>query len=342
LVQEMRDQSFRFIRNIYQNLPLHDYDHDESRNLLYHMSKASADVADLYCQTNIAALKGYTRQKFVERARLVADSIARVHYVASWPTSTTTSTTATNCEDDQQLEYYDRDDEMTNDLFHTCRLFSHQLQQVQSIASIGCGPGSDLTGAVAATIVMTGLKNHDRNNVAQQIKNIIALDSSMDDCWDVIVKDVLDQFKADSNHVVMGNCDIRHDPKTGGGTGKNANDGSSGLDQVVSCGLNLLIVISYVLCETRGQWYGWMDDLVEQCAVGTLWLLTEPTAWQLHIFRTRYHHVLDHVWLDTSLYRPDLQELETRNGPAVLLCRRSQNKHEHETNNDNPAASLDA
>jgi hypothetical protein len=33
--------------------------------------------------------------------------------------------------------------------------------------------------------------------------------------------------------------------------------------------------------------------------------------------------MLDHVWLDTSMYRPDLQELETRNGPAVLLLRRT-------------------
>jgi hypothetical protein len=69
--------------------------------------------------------------------------------------------------------------------------------------------------------------------------------------------------------------------------------------------------------------------------------LTEPTAWQLHIFRTRYHHVIDYVWLDTSLYRPDLQELETRNGPAVLLCRRRENQQEHETILTNPVASLD-
>jgi hypothetical protein len=355
VVLDMREDNFRFIREIYQRLPLQEYDHDESRNLLYHMSKASTEVVDLYCRTNLAALKGYTRQKFVERARLVADSIARVHFVAS---TSVPSPTSCSGKDADHVECNNNDDNNNKDetttsgccrychLFRNkCRTFSNQLQQVRSIASIGCGPGSDLTGAVAATVVTSRTKNdttdhHGKNGQQHMIENIVALDSSMDDCWDMIVQDVLAQFRnnniAPNDHIYMENCDIRIDPNNGASVGDNDASVSaaaasatawsrSALDRVVACSSdgNLLICISYVLCETRGQWYEWMDRLVDECKVGTLFLLTDPTAWQLHIFRFRYRTMLDHVWLDTSMYRPDLQELETRNGPAVLLLRRT-------------------
>lgn len=283
-VQEIRARNFRFILNIYQDLHLEEYSHDDTRKLLHHMSKATTASEDLYCQ-NQAALKGYTRQKFVERARLVADSIARIHFVATCHSQTT----------EAEVPW--------SSLFtNTCQVFSKQLHSIQSIASIGCGPGSDLTGAIATTLT--------------SVRNIVALDSSMNE-WEFIVKDVLVQItKNTSTNLFITNCDIRIDPAG------NDTAAGTGLDQVVACGFNLLIVISYVLCETRGGWYAWMDCLVERCAVRTMWLVLEPTAWQLHIFRTRYQHVMDFVWLDTSMYREDLQELETRNGPAVLLCRK--------------------
>ena len=66
----------------------------------------------------------------------------------------------------------------------------------------------------------------------------------------------------------------------------------------------------------------------------TIFLLTDSTAWQLHLFRERYefHNTdsddngsddrrrrMNFVWLDSSIYRPELQELEGRNGAGVLL-----------------------
>ena len=133
-----------------------------------------------------------------------------------------------------------------------------------------------------------------------------------------------------------------------------------------------LVVISYLLSETRNVWHTYMDDYIRRyCKVGTLFLITDPTAWQLHIFRQRYeydnseqhnncnaqHHTASDVgiplnsidddmrnapsngvvnepehqqpqrrvlmefqWLDSSMYRPELQELEGRNGPGVLLA----------------------
>jgi hypothetical protein len=98
-----------------------------------------------------------------------------------------------------------------------------------------------------------------------------------------------------------------------------------------------LVIVSYLFSETRNQWHNYFDDCVHQCKVGTLFLLTDPTAWQLHIFRERYEYasnqdtskvvdakqrqrLMEFIWLDSSMYRPELQELEGRNGPAVLLA----------------------
>jgi hypothetical protein len=120
-----------------------------------------------------------------------------------------------------------------------------------------------------------------------------------------------------------------------------------------------LVVISYLLSETRNAWYTYMDEYIRRyCKVGTLFLITDPTAWQLHIFRQRYEFdtfcpvdddrevmdsesipemmegsksqqqqqqvqrrvLMEFQWLDSSMYRPELQELEGRNGPGVLLA----------------------
>lgn len=95
-----------------------------------------------------------------------------------------------------------------------------------------------------------------------------------------------------------------------------------------------LVIVSYLLSETREKWPVFFDDLVDLSAAGTLFLLTDPTAWQLHLFRERYEfgdggqqqqqqpkkrRRMEFIWLDSSMYRPELQELEGRNGPAVLL-----------------------
>ena len=107
-----------------------------------------------------------------------------------------------------------------------------------------------------------------------------------------------------------------------------------------------LIVVSYLLSEMRCKWCAFFDDLVGLSPVGRLFLFTDATSWQMHLFRERYEFFNDDeddddddkissnngnasngdrqrrmnfVWLDSSMYRPDLQELEGRNGPAVLL-----------------------
>jgi hypothetical protein len=52
---------------------------------------------------------------------------------------------------------------------------------------------------------------------------------------------------------------------------------------------------------------------------GTLFIFSDPTAWQLHLFMERSSYCMDFCWLDSSMYRPELQALEGRVGPAVLV-----------------------
>ena len=117
-----------------------------------------------------------------------------------------------------------------------------------------------------------------------------------------------------------------------------------------------IYVISYLLSETRGKWQVFFDDLIPQTSPGTLFLLSDPTAWQLHEFIDRYDSCSksssvsssttpplapfpqeageqqnpqqQHCpwkrkfvwqWLDSSMHRPELQPLEGRVGPAVVL-----------------------
>ena len=110
-----------------------------------------------------------------------------------------------------------------------------------------------------------------------------------------------------------------------------------------------LVVVSYVLTETRGKWHAFFHDLIvarwrdrdtdnnhdnnddAQAAShsplpllssGTLLLMSEPTAWQLHHWLQLVGSRLsDYEWLDSSRLSPELQLLEGRIGPAVLLAR---------------------
>jgi hypothetical protein len=80
------------------------------------------------------------------------------------------------------------------------------------------------------------------------------------------------------------------------------------------------IVVSYLLTETRHKWKDFFQDLLERLPTNALLLLSEPTAWQLHSFlRTFSHRIQKHQWLDSSRDTPELQGLENRMGPAVLL-----------------------
>ena len=113
-------------------------------------------------------------------------------------------------------------------------------------------------------------------------------------------------------------------------------------DGKMSSGSNRLILVSYLLTETRHKWKEFFHDLLSLLvqhqngrhvvtsgqkstpsppSSTTLVLLTEPTAWQLHDFLNMFgeEFILSHTWLDSSRDLPHLQGLEARMGPAAVL-----------------------
>jgi SAM-dependent methyltransferase len=81
-------------------------------------------------------------------------------------------------------------------------------------------------------------------------------------------------------------------------------------------------LFSYVLTETRGKWEVFMRELVREAKPNALFYFAEPTPWQLHQVRLLLPD-LDYIWLDSSMNQlPNLQALEARLGPGVLLARK--------------------
>jgi hypothetical protein len=74
-----------------------------------------------------------------------------------------------------------------------------------------------------------------------------------------------------------------------------------------------LILISYLLTETHGNWTQFLKELLQKLPPKSLLLLSEPTAWQLHNFLKVFEELIDcHRWLDSSRDTPELQDLEER------------------------------
>jgi hypothetical protein len=99
-----------------------------------------------------------------------------------------------------------------------------------------------------------------------------------------------------------------------------------------------IFLISYLLTENRGRWEVFCRQLFHAAKKGALFYFAEPTSWQLHILlhmMKPFRHCDDttnkqedindvttdmlFLWLDSSMNFPDLQVLNGRLGPAVLL-----------------------
>jgi hypothetical protein len=186
------------------------------------------------------------------------------------------------------------------------------LMKTQSLCSIGCGPGCDAVG------VLSFLRAHGYN-----LQRVVLMDYVMPQWKQLIIDPLMGVLIP--NYVPQidtASCDIRfsiHHPSNYSALTeliRDADDSTAGSSKIN------MIVISYVLTETRGKWHAFMQDLVKMLRPGTLLLISEPTAWQLHHFLDLCGTHLDcHEWLDSSRWTPALQPLEGRIGPAVLLAR---------------------
>jgi hypothetical protein len=320
----------------------------EARELLRNMTKGTQHLEQF---ANTEALRGYTRHKFVERAMLVASSLCKLQAMY-FQNADTSEAASSPTEAASQATIY---------------TMMERLRAVQSVWSIGCGPGCDAVGVVA--FLREAIDNHhtgnhhqgettkNNSNDSTVLDRVVLLDWAMPQ-WEPIVQSVKQLLVQKHNlvkHMETATCDVRAslyeqnhsqcDDSAGTNVKTHASDAitngdllsrlaskpSQSLNEEVQLRNVDLVVVSYLFSETRGKWHLFVDDLVELSAVGTLFLITDPTAWQLHLFRERYEFYKDNIggsdrrrrmdflWLDSSMYRPELQELEGRNGAAVLL-----------------------
>ena len=272
----------------------------QARSLLRNMTKGTQELAMF---DNEEALKGYVRQKFIERAILIATSASKLI-----PPSDSVDEKGT-----------------TRD-----RLWN-RLRSVQSVVSIGCGPGCDGVGMAAWLAALSGAKSLGEQN--SRLKRLVLLDWAMPK-WKSLVEPVKNIILGLNlvQDVQLNVCDVLG----------NTEYASSNHAAFEKCAEADLIMTSYLLSETRGRWFEFYDRIMDACSTkgptqghcedskttltklsnkGTLFLFTDPTAWQLHEWLNRNRNRLDcWCWLDSSMDNEDLQILEGRVGPAVLLA----------------------
>ena len=194
-----------------------------------------------------------------------------------------------------------------------CMTVWHQLRSVRRICSIGCGPGNDAIGVVAF------LKAIDEN--APQLERAVLLDWAMND-WKLVVEPLCEIVVPEYVRTVdISSCDVS-DSLLEGDSNRTAKDLI--VDEGSSANVDLFL-ISYLLTETRGQWGAFVNEMIHVSRPNTLFYFAEPTPWQLHLVKDSFRDALDFFWLDSSMNKPELQPLDNRVGPGVLLGRKRAN-----------------
>lgn len=251
---------------------------DQAVELLRNMTKGTQSRSMF---KNVDAIHGYTRQKFFERAMLVALSFAKLK-----PADMRNG--ADNCE--LRLQVWKK------------------LKSIRRICSIGCGPGNDAVGVLAFLKAIDGREN-------PQLEHALLLDWAMND-WKLIV-DPLSGIVVPNNvqTVDISTCDVS---KSLLDAEANLQAKEKLLSDASSANVDLFL-ISYLLTEIRGKWDGFLTELIKMSKPDTLYYFAEPTPWQLHRVKELFGDVLDFIWLDSSMDEPEMQPLDNRLGPGVLL-----------------------
>ena len=311
-----------------------EFQTEQARWLLRSMTKGTQNLSMF---DNDAALRGYVRQKFFERAVLVAHSLSKLIPEAGLCNGVGTTTPTNRDQPVQNTAAPTFGKEIATTMATTtCKdrqmrlKLWKRLQSVRTVVSIGCGPGCDGAGIAAW---MAAAKQH-KCEIGEQdkfrLQQLVLLDWAMPK-WKSIVDPLVDTLVlADLvNDVQSGICDVLSNKE-------NATHNQTAFAHCVDADL---IITSYLLSETRGRWFDFYGKVVEYCVSssstrkyigepltnslprGTLFLFTDPTAWQLHEWLNRYEeHLEGWCWLDSSMNKRDLQILEGRVGPAVLLA----------------------
>lgn len=257
----------------------------EARELLHNMTKGT-QTKSMFVNNN-QALLGYTRQKFVERAVLASASLHR---------------------------------------YFTLYENIPKMEDLPSIVwSIGCGPGCDAVGIACFYDYYQHQQKQTQHDPSpsSRIDRLILMDFVMPQWNEMVVNDLIQILKQKCHipTIETTSCDVCHSL-----TKSSINETASShiLRQCTSSSevRPLLVVVSYLLTETNGKWNDFFRDVMELLPSGSLLLLSEPVAWQLHIFLDSFSKYIDrYQWLDSSHNNPDLQKLDNRMGPACVILR---------------------
>ncbi|KAL7464318.1 hypothetical protein ACHAXS_004653, partial [Conticribra weissflogii] len=275
----------------------------KARHLLRHMTKGT-QTSSMF--RDKMALRGYMRQKFHCRAALVIESLGKMS-----PDSLSVKSSVIP-------------DLQKNDL-GTCW---EKLGKVQSVCSIGCGPGNDIVGFIAF-LKQFAIKGNFEQNVC--LREVHFLDFAIKEWKEAVLDDLIPILSPRYvQNVSCKFCDI-------------TTPLMPGISEYTENGEILRIVentdiflTSYLLTETRNKWDHFILELVGLAKVGAIFYFAEPMPWQLHrlirlstgesdgkLEDVDYSplNTLRFMWIDSSMYHPALQPLDGRvGGPAVLLC----------------------
>jgi len=270
----------------------------EANKLLWHMTKGTQSL-EMFDKLSVW---GYTRQKFVKRALLLSASFLKLH-----PGS---------------VSSIDGDCGLTPAHRQIQRMAWASLKVVNRVCSIGCGPGNDVLGF----LVMQKCLNDGARGALSNLK-LNLFDYAMG-IWQDAVLDELLPILVDRGLIVTldgiycGKCDVTMPLEHGGSSVGEQGKINSVLSAITrtSCGASTLYITSYLLTETRGRWESFYDQLISGSKPRDLFYFCEPTPWQLfHLIQVAGSRCY-YLWLDSSMYHPELQDLHGRSGPAVLLA----------------------
>jgi hypothetical protein len=292
----------------------------EGVSLLQHMTKGTQSKTMF---ANVHALWGYTRQKFQSRAMLVYTSLVQVGTrYDDWMYESSSSSTMTCPKQEEEISLRIKKKEMTWEYITT---------SIQSIVSIGCGPGCDALG-VLAFLREHGVQSSsslDQSKEASTVttsppllQSICLMDYAMDEWYPAILSHLIPLWIP----TWVGNVDYTLGDVTKSWMDDDKDVNDTFRDMVTRIQPDLYI-FSYLLTETRGQWETFLHDVVTQIMpMKTRLLFAEPTPWQLHRLLLVFPE-LDYLWLDSShSLSTELQNMKGRLGPAVLMAWKREKK----------------
>lgn len=276
----------------------------KAKHLLWNMTKGTQSKSMF---SDVTALRGYARQKFHSRAALIIESFGKL-FPNSVEVVTSSLHNSNNWNDQQKKQITEQREVM--------KMCWEKLGSVERICSIGCGPGNDAVGLTAF------LRSYF--NRKDQVKDVFLLDYAIGEWKDAILDNLLPILSPEYvANITCKACDVTHSLADNEGIEECIKDAD-------------IFLASYLLTETRNQWDQFLVEIVSAAKSGALFYFSEPVPWQLHRLM-RMSSVdstsdvspgvdcsplqrLKFVWVDSSMFFPDMQRLDGRSGPAVLLA----------------------